>query len=179
MLDANTALDSPSGSADSSETSAATLESNHLRDLGPTAVDLKPGDMVEVLSAAEIRSSFDADGKLDGLPFMPEMLAFSGRRLHVSKRADDTCALGQPRRIERTVHLEQLRCDGSAHRGCEAGCLFLWKEAWLRTVTNGADESRPTLISVSPASTTDAPYRALSELAQKPNSTLMCQTTEF
>ena len=102
--------------------------------------ELKPGDLVEVRSAAEIMATLDAGGKLDGLPFMPEMLAFSGRRLHVSKRADDTCALGQPRRIERTVHLEQLRCDGSAHRGCEAGCLFLWKEAWLRPVTSAADD---------------------------------------
>ena len=174
MLDANTALDPPSGSADSSETSAANLESNHLRDLGPTAVDLKPGDIVEVRSAAEIRSSLDADGKLDGLPFMPEMLAFCGRRLRVSKRADNTCALGQPRRIEGTVHLEQTRCDGSAHRGCEAGCLFLWKEAWLRRATDS-----DTRASVPTPVVGDGAYRLLSEFAQKPNNTLMCQATEL
>ena len=143
------------------------------------SVELKPGDLVEVRSAAEIMATLDGGGKLDGLPFMPEMLAFSGRRIHVSKRADDTCALGQPRRIERTVHLEQLRCDGSAHRGCEAGCLFLWKEAWLRPVISGADESRRTLSAVTTASTTDGAYRALSELAQKPDNTLMCQSTEL
>src|ERR1700692_4496329 len=134
MLDASATPDSTSGSADSSETSVANLESNRLREFGPAAIDLKPGDLVEIRSAAEVMSSLDADGKLDGLPFMPEMLAFCGRRLRVSKRADNTCALGQPRRIENTVHLGQLRCDGSAHRGCEAGCLFLWKEAWLRRV---------------------------------------------
>jgi hypothetical protein len=30
-----------------------------------------------------------------------------------------------------TVHLSDLRCDGSAHAGCQAGCLLFWKEAWL------------------------------------------------
>jgi len=31
-----------------------------------------------------------------------------------------------------TVFLEDLRCDGSAHGGCQAGCRIYWKEAWLR-----------------------------------------------
>jgi hypothetical protein len=26
----------------------------------------------------------------------------------------------------RTVHLEQTRCDGSGHDGCQAGCLLFW-----------------------------------------------------
>ena len=30
------------------------------------------------------------------------------------------------------VHLEGVRCDGSAHGGCQAGCLIFWKESWLR-----------------------------------------------
>ena len=175
MRETNAALEA----TDSSQIRAGKLESKEIRETDSTILDLKPGDLVEVRSAAEIMATLDGGGKLDGLPFMPEMLAFSGRRLHVSRRADDTCALGQPRRIERTVHLEQLRCDGSAHRGCEAGCLFIWKEAWLRPVTNGADESRPTLTAVPPSSTTDGAYRVLSELAQKPNNTLMCQATEL
>jgi hypothetical protein len=178
MLDANAALELRSGNMDSADPPAANLEAKSLREVEPPAIDLKPGDLVEVRSAAEIMASLDGDGKLDGLPFMPEMLAYCGRRLHVSKRADNTCALGQPRRIEGTVHLEQTRCDGSAHRGCEAGCLFLWKEAWLRPVT-GADESRPTLVAVPAAGTADCAYRLLSELAQKPNNTLMCQSTEL
>ena len=64
---------------------------------------------------------------------MPEMEKYCGRQLRVLRRADSTCAGGQPRRIENTVHLETLRCDGSA-------CLLLWKEAWLQRVfeiTNG------------------------------------------
>jgi hypothetical protein len=135
-------------------------------------LDLRPGELVEVRSAAEIVSSLDAEGKLDGLPFMPEMIAFCGRRLRVSRRADNTCARGQPRRIEATVHLEQLRCDGSAHRGCEAACLLLWKEAWLRRADSDGAEN-PAIAD------TDAVYRRLSEIAQKPNNALMCQATEL
>src|SRR5215813_11132306 len=101
-------------------------------DAGTSA--LRPGQLVEVLGAAEIVKTLDAEGKLDGLPFMPEMVEFCGRQFRVSKRADSTCALGKPRRLTTTVHLEQLRCDGSAHRDCQAGCLLLWKEAWLRPV---------------------------------------------
>jgi len=177
MPEANVALESTSSSVDSSKTVTVDLKSNRFLGFERAAIALKPGDLVEVRTAAEVVSSLDGDGKLDGLPFMPEMLAFCGRRLRVSKRADNTCALGQPRRIENTVHLEQLRCDGSAHRGCEAGCLFLWKEAWLRRVTDGAEESTdtPTL----PAGVEDGVYRLLSEFAQKPDDTLMCQSTEL
>jgi hypothetical protein len=28
--------------------------------------------------------------------------------------------------------LNELRCDGSAHGGCEAACLLFWKEQWLK-----------------------------------------------
>jgi hypothetical protein len=175
MRETNAALEA----TESSQISAGKSKSKGIRETDSATFDLKPGDLVEVRSAAEIMATLDVHGKLDGLPFMPEMLAFSGRRLHVSNRADNTCALGQPRRIERTVHLKQLRCDGSAHRGCEAGCLFLWKEAWLRPVTSGADESRPTLTAVPTSSTSDGAYRALSELAQAPDNTLMCQATEL
>jgi hypothetical protein len=30
-----------------------------------------------------------------------------------------------------TLLLENLRCDGASHDGCERGCRLLWKEAWL------------------------------------------------
>src|ERR1700730_217565 len=146
MLEANAALESTAGGRDLLKNAAPDLKSDGVRGFERAAIALEPGDLVEVRSAAEGVSSLDGEGKLEGLPFMPEMLALCGRRLRVSKRADNTCALGQPRRIENTVHLGQLRCDGSVHRGCEAGCLFLWKEAWLRRVTDSAEESSDTQI---------------------------------
>jgi hypothetical protein len=98
-------------------------------------LDLRPGDSVRVRSASEIFSTLDAGGALDGLPFMPEMLKYCGRQLKVTRRADTTCAgAGVVRRMRDTVHLESIRCDGSAHDGCQAACLLFWKEAWLQRV---------------------------------------------
>jgi hypothetical protein len=33
--------------------------------------------------------------------------------------------------------LAGLRCDGSAHGGCQADCNLFWKDAWLKKVTAG------------------------------------------
>ena len=98
-------------------------------------LDLRAGEWVEVRSAAEILATLDDAGALEGVPFMPEMLAYCGRRYPVYRRADKTCDTVNwtgLRRMERTVHLANLRCDGSAHAGCQAGCLLFWKEAWLK-----------------------------------------------
>ena len=99
---------------------------------------LKVGDWVEVRSKEEILRTLDSNGQLDGMPFMPEMFAFCGQRFQVYKRAHKTCDTVFPvrgRRVDRAVHLD-TRCDGSAHGGCQAGCLIFWKEAWLRPVCN-------------------------------------------
>ena len=40
----------------------------------------RPGDLVEVKSADEILATLDADGTLDHLPFMPEMVEFCGAK---------------------------------------------------------------------------------------------------
>jgi hypothetical protein len=104
---------------------------------------LRPGDDVEVRSAAEILATLDSKGALDGMPFMPEMAAHVGRRYTVSRRVDkvcDTVAATGSRRMHSTVYLEDLRCDGSGHDGCQAGCKIYWNEAWLRRVD---DDSTP------------------------------------
>lgn len=99
------------------------------------------GDWVEVRSQSEILATLDQRGELDSLPFMPEMLQYCGRRFRVFRRAHKTCdtatgfATGRwiGVRLENVVHLD-LRCDGSAHGGCQAACLLFWKEAWLKAV---------------------------------------------
>ena len=98
---------------------------------------LRVGDHVEVRTVGEILSTLDERGALDGLPFMPEMLAFCGQRFTVFKRADKVNDLVERtglRRMEHGVLLEGVRCDGSAHGGCQALCQILWKEAWLKRV---------------------------------------------
>ena len=143
-----------------------------------TEVRAKPlaaGDTVEVLSAREILETLGSDGKLEGLPFMPEMLKYCGGRFRVYQRAERTCWHGQPRWLESTVHLEGLRCDGSAHGDCGARCLLFWKEAWLRPVTENT--------AVSDSITEDPArrpvYEQLSGLAHKSNRLLVCQATEI
>ena len=101
---------------------------------------LKAGDWVEVRSKNEILSTLDSDGRLDGMPFMPEMFAFCGKRFQVYKRAHKTCDTIFPvrgRRVDHAVHLE-TRCDGSAHGGCQASCLLFWKDAWLKPVAGNS-----------------------------------------
>ena len=99
---------------------------------------LSVGEWVEVRSKEDILATLDSNGHLDGMPFMPEMFAFCGKRFQVYKRAHKTCDTVFPirgRRIERAVHLD-TRCDGRAHGDCHAGCLIFWKEAWLRQISN-------------------------------------------
>lgn len=152
---------------------------------------LRAGDMVEVRSEEEILRTLDADGKLDGLPFMPEMLGFCGKRYRVRARAHkacDTIDWQQYRRMESAVHLEELRCDGSAHGGCQAGCLLYWKEAWLVRLEPqegaAAAESDAPETTTPPADAAGASREALLGAAQigtnEAGETLFsCQATEL
>ncbi len=91
------------------------------------------GAAVTVRSLEEILATLDADAKVAGLPFMPEMIPFCGRTFRVYRRAEKTCVEGLGiRGMKNTVFLHGLRCDGSAHGGCQRGCLFFWNEAWLK-----------------------------------------------
>ncbi len=103
------------------------------------APSLRVGDLVQVRSAEEILLTLDERGALDRLPFMPEMLRFCGQRFTVIKRANKACTPsdGTVRQVQNAVHLDDVRCDGSAHGGCEASCLLYWKEEWLKPVHQG------------------------------------------
>lgn len=97
------------------------------------------GDLVEVRSYAEILATLDGNGTLDGLPFMPEMLPYCGQQFIVARRALKTCVDGHEEafrefRNNDVVFLENQRCDGGHHDGCQRGCMIFWKEAWLKFV---------------------------------------------
>jgi hypothetical protein len=107
---------------------------------------LRRGDVVEVRSATEILATLDEDGSVDGVPFMPEMLQHVGKRFTVTRRVEkicDTIAATGSRRMTDTVYLDDLRCDGSGHDGCQASCLFYWKEAWLRPAEGASETTAP------------------------------------
>lgn len=103
--------------------------------------NFRAGEVVEVRSKEEILSSLDQDGCVDGMPFMPEMLQYCGRRFHVGAVAHKSCdtvrKTWKNRRVPSAVHLESVRCDGSAHGGCQAECNMFWKDVWLKPAGAG------------------------------------------
>jgi len=103
------------------------------------------GDLVEVRAESEIRRTLDPQGRIDGLPWIPEMAQYCGRVFRVYRRAekvflDHHCYVG---RLRQAVLLEGVRCDGRAHGGCQMGCLLLWKEDWLRPASEDAQPENP------------------------------------
>jgi hypothetical protein len=110
------------------------------------ALSFRAGEWVEVKSADEILATLDAQGSVDGLPFMPEMLRYCGKKFRVFKSAHKTCdTIGgtKIRQMSDAAHLEGLRCDGSSHGGCQAGCMLFWKSAWLKRVNGNHLEREP------------------------------------
>jgi hypothetical protein len=75
---------------------------------------LMPGEWVEIRPASEIIATLDESHSLEGMPFMPEMLPFRGRRFRVAMRAALTC-VHPPQ-----VPLRRLRG------------MPIWREVWLR-----------------------------------------------
>jgi hypothetical protein len=115
-----------------------------MKNAGTPPLHLRVGDLVEVRSEKEIFATLDEQCTVDGMPFMPEMLEYCGKRFRVEKRADKTCntiTVMESRRIYDAVHLEGLRCGGSSHGGCQAQCFLYWKEAWLKRVKEGKEDS--------------------------------------
>jgi hypothetical protein len=134
---------------------------------------LLPGDLVEVLPAEDIYATLDPKGCYERLPFMPEMLPYCGRRFRVFQRPERTCLeIGGIAQLEHTVMLEDLRCDGQGHDGCDRGCSLLWKEAWLRKVEG--ERSEPSGSPVPPASMLSKPFPYPGKLEGR----YFCQVTE-
>jgi len=112
----------------------------------------RAGDWVEVRSKEEILKTLDKNGRMEGLPFMPQMFQYCGQRFKVFKRAHKTCDWVYTiagRRVSNGVHLE-FRCDGEAYEGCQSACLIFWKEAWLKPVTEARRPVEQSLVDVSP-----------------------------
>jgi hypothetical protein len=121
------------------------------------STSLHVGVVVEVMSPEEILATLDEHGEAESLPFMPEMLKFCGKRFYVDRvavKACDTITNSGMYRMHNAVHLDNVRCDGSAHGGCQAACNLYWKEAWLRRI-----DGENTINSASPAINLQAPAR--------------------
>ena len=136
----------------------------------------RKGDVVRIRSVEEILSTLDSDGTVDGQLFMPEMLQYAGREVRVRSSAHKTCdGAARIRKMDNTVHLEGLKCDGSAHGGCQAGCQLFWREEWLRP----ASEPQP----AASATTDETATARLMSNTQRTNdvgeSVYRCQATDI
>ncbi len=147
----------------------------------PVRLGLHVGEWVVVRSKEEILVTLDEKACLDSLPFQPEMLAFCGRRMRVAKVAHKTCnnikkAEGRGRRMLDAVHLEGARCDGAGHGGCQADCVFFWKEAWLQR-----ENDVPMYVAVLNSCTEAIVWRSAHSLSQESTDdpVWVCQTTKL
>src|SRR5262249_5121102 len=155
---------------------------------------LRAGDWVEVRTKDEILRSLDKNGRLQELPFMPQMFEYCGKRFKIYKRAHKTCDtvtgsrtgtyLGK--RLADSVHLN-LRCDGKAYDGCQAGCLIFWKEAWLKPINQersrkisirGVSDSNRQLVNETPCLEEDV-WKATHVTKPGEEPTYLCQATRL
>ena len=103
------------------------------------------GDLVQIRSKQEILATLDKSGRLEGLPFMPQMFKYCGKSFKIFKVAHKTCDTVNGtggRWLPGGIHLD-LRCDGQAYGGCQAACLIFWKEAWLKPVSDATAVAEP------------------------------------
>jgi hypothetical protein len=152
-------------------------------------MQLKVGDWVRVRSKAEILATLDTNGRLENLPFMPQMFRYCGQEFQVHKRAHKTCdtvsGRYDSRRLAGGIHLN-LRCDGQAYDGCQAACLIYWKDAWLEpisapTAAKSSASGSPAQASVSTtAGCTEANVlRATCSLTKEGKQRYSCQATQL
>ena len=143
---------------------------------------LRPGDVVEVRSAAEILATLDGNAALDRMPFMPEMIRHVGRRYTVSRRVDkicDTIAATGSRRMQDTVYLDDLRCDGSAHGGCQQAARSTGRRhGFAASTINQAQVDASTEAAVKLEHLAQAGTRTVREIEGKPSEVWRCQVTE-
>jgi hypothetical protein len=139
---------------------------------------LRPGDLVEVRTPEEIAETLDENGTVDQLPFMREMVEYCGKRFRLSQKVVIICSSGTKTgsslrsfRTDDVVLLENLRCSGADHDGCQKACMLLWKEAWLHKV---AEPSKPSEVKL----TSKADLRGRLRTMVGP-STYFCQASEL
>jgi hypothetical protein len=112
------------------------------------SLGLQPGELVQVKSRREIQATLGPDGRNRGLGLGPDMLRRCGSVYRVARRVDRAVIewSGELRPIRNTVALEGVTCSGIGQRCCPRGCYHLWREIWLKRVSqNGTPHATATL----------------------------------
>jgi len=97
---------------------------------------LKVGDWVRVKSQEEVRTALDAKSSNRGLSFEPEMTRYLGRVHRVAQVVERIIdeRKGKMVRLDRTVVLDQVYCEGLCNKACPRKNPLFWREAWLERV---------------------------------------------
>jgi len=97
---------------------------------------LKAGDWVRVRSQDEVRAALDARSRNRGLTFEPEMTRYIGSVHRVSQVVERIIdeQKGKMVRLDRTVVLDQVYCEGLCNKACPRKNPLFWREAWLERV---------------------------------------------
>jgi hypothetical protein len=107
------------------------------------AVDLHPGDLVEVRSKEEILATLGPDQRNRNMHFDEEMLPYCGRRARVVKKVtqilDETS--GKMINLSDCYVLEDVICLGLYKRFCQRAITPYWRSGWLRKVDESAGVS--------------------------------------
>ncbi len=101
------------------------------------ALELQPGDWVEVKPYKEIHQTLDKAGKNRGMQFDLDMRMFCGKRYQVKRRLDRMIRedSGEMLTPKNTVILAGVDCQCIfATGGCPRAEAFYWREIWLQRV---------------------------------------------
>jgi hypothetical protein len=102
------------------------------------ALDLRPGELVEVKPMSEILATLDAKGRNRGLQFDRLLNSYCRRQYRVRQRLDRMIleSSGEMRSVQNTVTLEGTTCLCAyvAIGGCPRQELVYWREIWLKRV---------------------------------------------
>jgi hypothetical protein len=106
------------------------------------ALNLQPGDLVEVKTRDEITPTIDARGRNRGLTIDFEMMRHAGHQFRVLRRVDRMIleSNGTMKEIKNTVLLENVTCEGLCRRACARGSFPMWREAWLKRIEESSTD---------------------------------------
>ena len=109
------------------------------------AIELKPGDMVEIKSKEEILPTLGPDQRNRNMWFDAEMLPFCGRRARVVANVTQILDEGTGKMIKLSdcYVLEDVVCLGLYHRFCQRAITPYWRSGWLRKVDDTLPASPP------------------------------------
>jgi hypothetical protein len=110
------------------------------------ALNLRPGELVQVRTKAEILATLDRNSCNRGLAFTAEMLPYCGgiyrvvRRVHriIDEKTGYMLNMKTP-----CIILEGVVCNGEFHRLCPRAIFHYWRECWLTRAVQPLALTRP------------------------------------